>query len=263
MTSRPNYEKALRSMARVVRPTVKAIGRRVGNTFSLDLSGPLLPFGAAVQGIDADAVIAGLAQNQSAAFVRVEIDSIGGNLLAGWRIYSALRSHPGYKTTIADRHCASAATLVFLAGDFRTCMPRTEFLIHEPERPLSNERWTASKHAGAARHLRQATDRLVTAYSERTGRSGEVFEREIHNEKVLSVSGARKCGLVHCLAGEERWINGRPYYFPDRTPASLMAPVMALSVRELETVVRKNPGLWRGTPLEHVAYSTKRTQRGG
>ncbi|MES2294597.1 MAG: ATP-dependent Clp protease proteolytic subunit [Pseudomonadota bacterium] len=222
----------------------------------LDLSGPILFSGENGAGIDVDAVIAGLNANRSAAYVDVQIDSEGGALIEGKKLYAALRAHPGYKITHAGRLCASSATLILMAGDFRTCDANTQFMIHEPEvRAEQTERWTASRHSRIAADLRRISAELVKIYSERTGRNAKLFECEIQHEKLMAFRRAQRLGLVHCLAGEQRWINGRPYSFPD-WPSSITENVIAsFSPAELQAIARKDPPRWRNSPIGHLAFT--------
>jgi ATP-dependent protease ClpP protease subunit len=120
-------------------------------------------------------------------------------MVAGQKIYAALRAHPGYKVTNADRMCASSATLIFMAGDFRTCAANTKFLIHAPEIPAEKgRRWTAAKHSNAAGLLKRLSAELVKTYAERTGLPARLFEQEVQHENIMGVSRARELGW--CIA---------------------------------------------------------------
>jgi len=255
MSKTPNRDRAMQLVAKYRKPP-QAAGTRHGNTFRLDLRGPVLFYGEKGPGIDADAVVAGLKANQSARYVFVDIDSEGGSMIAGQQIYAALRAHPGLKITNADRLCASSATLILMAGDFRTCAANTQILLHAPEIPAEErKRWTAARHSQTAGILRRFSAELVKTYAERTGLDARVFEQEIQHEDIMGATRARKLGLVHCLAGEERWINGVPYYFPDPRCSLKTSDVAAFSPAELQAIARKRPDLWRDSPIGYLAFA--------
>ncbi len=255
MSRTPNRDRALRILAEsgALRPK---IGRRIANSLHLDLRGPLRFTGDRRAGIDAPAVVAALKEHRTASRIYITINSEGGSLDAARSIYAALRQHPGFKVTNAEEICASAATIMFLAGDFRTCEPNTRFLLHAPEALIDKEeRWTAAKHARAAKQLKSATDMLINLYAERTGRDARCFSQEILHEDVFGVSRAKRLGLIQCLTGEERWINGRPYYFPDGSSGVTASQIQAFTPRELRSIALRSPQTWRGTPIEYLAFA--------
>ena len=63
----------------------------------------------------------------------VKIDSYGGDLDEGYKIYEALKNYSkGTVTTIGLSSVASIATLIFLAGDIRRVSENTLFFVHLP-----------------------------------------------------------------------------------------------------------------------------------
>lgn len=63
--------------------------------------------------------------------IDVLITSYGGYVDEALQIHDALKSHPAKVTTIVQGFCASAATIVALAGDVRKISPNALFLIHK------------------------------------------------------------------------------------------------------------------------------------
>ncbi|NBW22049.1 MAG: hypothetical protein EBR82_80260, partial [Caulobacteraceae bacterium] len=90
----------------------------------------------------AEAFLASLSAAKGDVVVR--IDSDGGDMIQGFRLFNAIRAR-GDVDTVIDGRAASAATLPFLAGRKRS-MPRGSYLvIHNP--------WnTASGDASAMRN---------------------------------------------------------------------------------------------------------------
>ena len=78
------------------------------------------------------------------------IDSYGGVTSAGIAMYNLLRSCEAKVTTIAEGFCASAASLVFMAGDKRIMRNASLLMIHNA--------W--STVAGNAEELRKTADDL-------------------------------------------------------------------------------------------------------
>ena len=63
--------------------------------------------------------------------VTVYIHSNGGDLWAGLSAMDHIRKCPSHVTTVADGICASAATLLLLAGDTRRMHKHSYVLIHQ------------------------------------------------------------------------------------------------------------------------------------
>ncbi len=63
--------------------------------------------------------------------IEVRISSIGGDVDQALQIHDALRDHPAHITTIVTGFCASAATIIALAGDDRLISRNALYLIHK------------------------------------------------------------------------------------------------------------------------------------
>ena len=63
--------------------------------------------------------------------VNVRINSPGGSVFEGYGIYNNLRKHKGKVTTYNDGLAASAASIVFLAGEERIASSLSMVMIHE------------------------------------------------------------------------------------------------------------------------------------
>jgi ATP-dependent protease ClpP protease subunit len=165
------------------------------------------------QGILADHVRAALALYPRASHIEVTINSPGGTVKDAFEIYKMLRAHGAYITTIADDLCASAATIILMAGDLRQAWPESRLKIHcaaTPETLL--KRWTAAALRRHAEITEMVDQRILEIYTTRCG-SRAFFERELSTEDYLPHIAARAFGVIHCYVGEEVWKNGRPYHF--------------------------------------------------
>lgn len=63
--------------------------------------------------------------------IEVLITSLGGNVDYAFQIHDALKDHPAKVTTIINGFCASAATIIALAGDVRKISNNSVYLIHK------------------------------------------------------------------------------------------------------------------------------------
>lgn len=206
---RPNRLAALRSMARASR----GMWRIDHEDLHLTLEGSIGYPDKAGRSITTMKVEAALAMHPAAERLFISIDSTGGDIKPAFEIYDLLRNHGAYIATIARGVCASAATVLLVAGDFRSADEGTEILIHQGAvNPEGSRRWTAGLHAVAAAQLRKTNAQLIALYTERTGRGSEVFRIEMENEHPLTLYQARKMGLIHCESGHERWHAGRAFY---------------------------------------------------
>jgi len=190
------------------------IHRVIGGDLFLNIRGPIVAEGSERKAVKFSDVERALAANRRADHIFVRITSEGGSVDAAEGMRAALRSHGGYVTTIADEVCASAATLILMAGDFRLAAQASCFiLLHQASvDPYSRYRWTAEKHRRIAQKLERANATLTAAYARATGKPTEEFKKEIANERPMPLSRARSLNVIHCLEGQERWIAGRPYW---------------------------------------------------
>lgn len=63
--------------------------------------------------------------------IEVHITSLGGDVDEAFQIHDALKDHPAEVTTIVNGFCASAATIIALAGDKRKISKNSVYLIHK------------------------------------------------------------------------------------------------------------------------------------
>ena len=115
----------------------------------------------------------------AATVIDVSINSYGGELTEAIGIFNALLAHPAEITTRVDGVAASAASVIFLAGDRRIIPENGTLMVHSP--------WTRA--AGNADQLRATADvldkaeaSLVATYAARTGQSIEALESLLTEE---------------------------------------------------------------------------------
>ncbi|MFK4726426.1 ATP-dependent protease ClpP protease subunit [Bradyrhizobium niftali] len=218
----------------------------------LDLRGRILNSGESGAGISAFSVQYALQAFPRAHEVRVRICSEGGSLLQSERVYVGLRQHGAHITTIADRQCSSAATVILMAGDLRQATAGTQLLLHAPEvSPPTEGRWTAREHMRAGNYLHEWSEALIDLYADRTGQPRGIFTDEIGNERPMYTPRAKSLGVIHCLEGEEMWNGGKPYWHPEVRSLISARPGIAA----MQKMVAEKPWVFSGKIFGHAAFS--------
>jgi ATP-dependent protease ClpP protease subunit len=136
--------------------------------------------------------------------VEVSINTPGGNVFEGRRIYNALRemSSRGVRiTTIVDTIAASMGSVIMLAGDERKIIEGSRVMIHE----ASMVSW------GDARTLRKNSELLdgisgeiAKLYSERTGGDEKEMRQLMHAETWMTADQAVELGFAHSVVSYDK-----------------------------------------------------------
>lgn len=127
----------------------------------------------------------------------VALNSGGGDAQEGVAIYNTLRrwcERPGNELLIeVDGIAASAASMIFMAGDVRTVREGALVMVHEP--------WGFA--IGAAEDMRKSAEVLdkhseayARVYAARTGRSEEDIRQLMADETWMSSEDARELGFA-------------------------------------------------------------------
>lgn len=151
--------------------------------------------------------LAGLKEGEA---VELVIDSPGGDVNAGWRIYDSLRQLEGH--TITARVvgiCASMATIVLVAAakENREAYPNTSFCVHNPELCWLNTdcpaRLTSENLEHLAEEVRKHAEELLTeqkkmvaVLAERTGYEVEKMQALMDEDKMITAEAAQAVGLI-------------------------------------------------------------------
>jgi ATP-dependent Clp endopeptidase proteolytic subunit ClpP len=132
----------------------------------------------------------------NAASIVVAINSPGGDVFDALAIYNALRRYESKVTTRVDGVAASAASIVFLAGDTRIMPENALLMIHNP--------WTFA--GGEADDLRQAADtmdkirdNLVAIYVQRSGQEEAAIIDMLDAETWLTALEAQALGMADTI----------------------------------------------------------------
>ena len=98
--------------------------------------------------------------------ITVRINSGGGYAWDGSAIYSLLKAHAGKVTTRVDGVAASAASLIFMAGDTRIMSRAANLMIHDAATVTFGN---AAEHERSAEMLDKLSETYADVYAEETG----------------------------------------------------------------------------------------------
>ena len=130
--------------------------------------------------------------------LEIHIDSIGGDLFAGLKIYNAIKNHPQKTTIVIDGVAGSVASVIALSGSEKALIsPTGSVMIHNALTP---------KISGNHNDLRKVADSLETysqivakVYSENTSLSLEEALEFMNKEKAFNSEEAIKFGFSHSI----------------------------------------------------------------
>ena len=167
--------------------------RSLVSSGQLFIYGVIDPDAADGDGIRAIDVIDSLAQLSGQPSITVRINSPGGSCVEGIAIYNALRAAGKPIVTQVDGIAASAASVVFLAGDTRLIAESASVMIHDP--------WAMA--VGTSDDLRASADEcdrqrgiITDLYVQRTGQPAESISAMMSAETYLSASEAIDFGFA-------------------------------------------------------------------
>lgn len=135
--------------------------------------------------------------NSDAEEFIVHIHSRGGDVNEGFAIHDLLFNSGKKITTIIDGLCASIATVVALAGSVRKISQNAEFMIHNAwADPYNMTGFNADDYAEMADFIRDADEKILTLYIQKTGKPAEDIQAFMKAETYLSAEQALELGFV-------------------------------------------------------------------
>jgi len=128
--------------------------------------------------------------------ITVIINSPGGSADSGFGIYDMLRFVKPSIITVTAGLCASAAVILFLAGekDKRFALPNARFLIHQPSTSAVGP---AADLEITANEILKMRDQFNVIISAETGQELKKVNDDTNRDFWLSSKEAVKYGLVH------------------------------------------------------------------
>ena len=128
--------------------------------------------------------------------VDVDINSGGGDVFAGSEIYSALRAYEGNVKIHVVGFCASAASVIAMAGH-SDMSPTAQMMVHNVSMTDSGD---YHAHDKASEILRTANKSIAAAYVEKSGMELQEAVDLMDRETWLTAYDAVKYGLIDEIA---------------------------------------------------------------
>jgi len=138
-------------------------------------------------------IIQQVKKQPEATSFNVHINSEGGVVDEGFDIYNYLRSLQLPIKTVGNGLVASIATVIFMAGDTRVLKEGTQFMIHLPWGGMDG---TADEMENYSKVLRDAENKLLKFYKEKTGLTDEAIYPLLRNETWLNNEESLNLGFV-------------------------------------------------------------------
>lgn len=134
--------------------------------------------------------------------ITIHINSVGGDLYAGVAIYNRLKALPANITTINDGLAASAASLIFQAGDVRKVNAGSNLMVHQAMGFLFGY-YQLTDLQQVSRQLRAANNTAIAIYAEASGRDKDAVKRMVDAETWLTGQEVVDAGLADEVIGDE------------------------------------------------------------
>ena len=134
--------------------------------------------------------------------ITVHINSVGGDLYSGIAIYNRLKALPGKVTTINDGLAASAASVIFQAGDVRQVHAGSNIMIHQAAGFLFGY-YQSKELKEAIKQLDAGNKAAVNVYAEASGREPEAMKAMLDKETWLTGQEAVDAGLADEVIGDD------------------------------------------------------------
>ena len=125
--------------------------------------------------------------------VTVNINSRGGDYYQGLAIYNALKAHPGKVTTRALGIAASAAAIIFFAGDVREVAMHAGVMIHNASVTVSGNRLYLAK---LIEEMTNIDTTIASLISESTGLTLEKVSEMMDKETTVNSQEAVALGFA-------------------------------------------------------------------
>jgi ATP-dependent protease ClpP protease subunit len=170
----------------------------------------------------ADAIIAQIRAAEGRS-IALTIDSDGGNVEQGLRIYHALVSHPFAVFANITGHANSMAAIIALAADHREIAADGSMLLHQPALPTGT-RAEAGNLRRLATRLDGLTDDFSAIVATRAGVSLEIARTWIDDAFTFNAGEAIGAGLCHTVNRDVAPILSKP---PRAKFAAISAPFTA------------------------------------
>ncbi len=142
-----------------------------------------------------------LLDEESDKEITVYISTPGGCVSSGLAIYDVMRMLKSPLKTVCVGMAASMGAILFLAGDKRVMLPRSEVMIHDPS--YGQKTFTGKKPHEIKTELDsliQKRDMLCDIIAERTGRTLKEVRKKTETDSYFNAKEALEFGLATEIA---------------------------------------------------------------
>ena len=205
---------------------------------------------------DVQTVDAFLAELPAEGAIELAIDSNGGSVAAGLRIYTALKDRD--VTATVTGMAASMASVVLMAASKRIGVPGALVFVHDPTTAANGD---AEELRKAAAQLDAMANGLAGIYALGTGKDLATVQGWMSADTLFSASQALDAGLFTEVAGEAMAAEVDPKRLPDAVAqqivdaraAAARAALVAECRAEVEAIIRAQCAGEYATLAEDVA----------
>lgn len=134
--------------------------------------------------------------------INLRIDSLGGSPFIAMTMYNALRRNGAKIIADVDGIAASAASLLFMAGDVRRMASNASLMVHNPMADIGFS--SASEFRSAADRLDKVRDTMIDTYVRATGMEEKAIGDLLDGESWLVAEQAVEVGFAHEVTTEMR-----------------------------------------------------------
>ena len=131
----------------------------------------------------------------------VRINSPGGSADEGIAIYNTLKRYQGGVSTFNDSLAASAASVIFLAGDVRTMLSGSRLMIHKA---MTIDAGNADQLRKTASVLESYDKSLVEIYAQYTSKTAEEIMSLLSDETWYNTQEAVDSGFATVVDGSKK-----------------------------------------------------------
>ena len=139
-------------------------------------------------------VIAQVKKQPEASEYKVFINSEGGNVDMGWKIYNYIKGLGKPITTIGQGIVASMATVIHLAGDTRRVFDNTRYMMHLPMLQVVNA--TANDLKEYAKAMEPVEKKMVDFYATTLGIERDTIKELLSEDTFLSQEQLKDFGII-------------------------------------------------------------------
>ena len=152
------------------------------------------------QMFSSDRVLNAISGLKAGDTVTVNIDSNGGSVEEGQKIYNYLKATPATVTTRVVGNCYSIATVILMAGKQIEALPNAKFMVHRAHTPKTSGNAAQLKRDAA--YLEGLDKQILGAYKRRAKDfvSSEDFQTLYQGEMLFNTKKALELGFIDSVS---------------------------------------------------------------